>query len=1046
MTDQHRYLYRRINNILGWLVGVLASAVYILTAEPTVSFWDCGEYIATAYKLLVGHPPGAPLFQLIGRFFSMLAMDKTQVAFMVNTMSALSSGFTIMFLFWTITMLAKKLVLVRGEINPGTMVAIFGSGLVGSLAYTFTDSFWFSAVEGEVYAMSSFFTAVVFWAILKWEESAEGKYATRWLLLIAYLIGLSIGVHLLNLLTIPAMAFVFYFKKYKDTRPRKLILIGLLSLALLGFVMSGIIPWIVKLAGYFELLFVNGFSLPFNTGTVFYFVLLIGGLVWGISYSKKTKRLVLNTVLMAFSFILIGYSSFLILVIRSNADTPIDENNPDNAINLLAYLNREQYGDWPILYGNYYNAPVVGRTDGTKIYAKNRETGRYEVIDERKQLNPEYDSRFMTFFPRMWSNTQQEHEQAYNNWVNIKGDRISVENEYGETENRLKPSFGSNLEFFWKYQLNFMYWRYFLWNFVGRQNDIQGMGLTESKYGDIAHGNWLSGISFIDNARLGPQDKLPVNAQNKAQNTFYFLPLLLGLVGMIYHFSRHRKDALVITLLFFMTGFAIVLYLNQYAPQPRERDYSYAASFYAFAIWIGLGVLALVSALNKLISKKFHQILAGSVISLVCLLCVPGILAREGWDDHDRSGRYTVLQVASDYLNSCAPNAILFTSGDNDTFPLWYAQEVEGIRTDVRVCNLSLLQTDWYIDQMKRKAYLSDPVPFSLEHNQYRGGNLDIVYMIENPSIIDTSAYSDLSQMISDASSKDPAKKFESQIGLLDYFPTKRFMIPVDKDKVLKNGTVTPDQASQIVPAIEWRLDRNAIPKNHLMVLDLLAHFNWDRPIYFSMTIGDENYLDLQPYFQLEGYAYRLVPVLDTNYSSGMVGRIQNEVMYNNLMKKFCMRLDNPKTYYGDDHLRMSINTRSIYGRLAQSLLDAGKKDSAVAVCDRCVEMIPDEVVPYNFFMLSMVDVYYKTGHPEKGRKILERLTEIYRQDLDYYYALRGRKALAAEDQKRMALGVMQRISQISEIVDDKAISAQSKALFDKYYARYVEDNPPGNQ
>lgn len=1045
MTDFNR-TYRKINNILGWVVGIVASAIYIITSEPTVSFWDCGEYISTAYKLLVGHPPGAPLFQLIGRFFSLFAFnDVTLVARMVNTMSALSSGFTILFLFWTITILAKKVVLAKGELTKGKMIAVFGSGMVGAIAYTFTDSFWFSAVEGEVYAMSSLFTAVVFWAMLKWDESADSPHATRWLLLIAYFIGLSVGVHLLNLLTIPAMMFIYYFRKYKNPDWKKMLLVALLSLILLGLIMSGIIPWVVKLAGLFELFFVNTVGLPFNVGTVIYFVLLIGAIIWGLYFTKKKKKRFANTMILAFTFILIGYSSFLMLVIRSNADTPIDENNPDDAINLLAYLNREQYGDWPILYGNYYNAPVTGRKSGSPVYAKDRNTGKYVISDPRKDINPVYDERFMTLFPRMWSGTQAEHETSYKNWADIKGIPIQTNTVDGGTETINKPTFAENIRFFWRYQMNYMYWRYFLWNFAGRQNDIQGMGHSENKNGDILHGNWLSGIPFIDEARLGPQDNIPENAKNPGRNKFYFLPLLLGLTGLYFHFKQHYKDAIVVAFLFFMTGIAIVLYLNQYAPQPRERDYSYAASFYAFSIWIGLGVLALFTELNKLLEKyNIQPLITATVVSLLCFLLVPGVLAKDGWDDHDRSGRYMVLQMASDYLNSCAPNAILFVNGDNDTFPLWYAQEVEGIRTDVRVCNLSLLQTDWYIDQMKRKAYLSEAVPFSLTRDKYKSGSLDLVYFIENPELVDTNKYYNLKDLIKFVSSDNPNTKFQSQIGNLEYFPTKKFLIPVDREKVLNNGTVPKELADRVAPAVAWRLDRQGIQKNHLMVLDLLANFDWDRPVYFAMSIGNENFLDLQPYFQLEGLAYRLIPVLDTN-TSEFDDRINTSIMYDNLMNRFKLRMDNPNIYFNDDHRRMTVTMRNIFGKLAVSLVDEGKNDSALAVCNRCLEIIPDRVIPYNFFILPLVDVYYKTGHPEKGKEILERVTELYSQDLEYYFAFTGKKASQVDREKQIAIGVMQRVAQLSEIVKEEQVHKRSKDIFDKYYNKYLAEVGGGN-
>ncbi|MCX6271880.1 MAG: DUF2723 domain-containing protein, partial [Bacteroidetes bacterium] len=870
------------------------------------------------------------------------------------------------------------------------------------------------------------------------------RHSVRWILLIAYLMGLSIGVHLLNLLTIPAMCYIFYFKKYSKPSWKGIVLVGALSLVLLGIIMSGIIPWVVKLAGLFELFFINTAGLPFNSGTIIYFILLIGGIIWGLYFTKKKKKSLANTLILAFTFILIGYSSFLMLIIRSNADTTIDENNPDNAINLLAYLNREQYGDWPILYGNYYNAPVTSRKDGTPVYSKDSKVGRYVITDPKTGQIPVYDSRFMTLFPRMWSGNSKEQEEGYKNWVDIKGTPISVESQESGQETINKPTFGENLQFFFRYQLNFMYWRYFMWNFAGKQNDIQGMGKSESKNGDIVHGNWISGIPFIDESRLGPQSNLPENAKNKGRNAFYFLPLILGLVGLYFHFKENYKDGIVIAFLFFMTGLAIVLYLNQYAPQPRERDYSYAASFYAFAIWIGLGVLALFTKLTEVTEKKVKPIFSAIVITLVCLLLVPGIMAKDGWDDHDRSGRYEVLHIASDYLNSCAPNAILFTNGDNDTFPLWYAQEVEGIRTDVRVCNLSLLQTDWYIDEMKRKAYLSDPVPFSLNRDKYKSGTLDLVYFIDNPEVVDTNKFYNLKDLIKFVSSDNPNTKFQSQIGPLEYFPTKKFSLPVDKEKVLKNGTVPKDQADNIVNSINWKLERNGIQKNHLMVLDLLAHFDWDRPVYFALTIGDENYLDLQPYFQLEGLAYRLVPVIDTS-TNGTTGRVNTAIMYDNLMNKFKTRIDNPKLYYSDDFLRMTVNIRNVYGRLAEALLDEGKKDSAVAVCNRCLEMMPDKAVPYNYFVMPFIDVFYQTNHRDKGRQILQRLMDLYKQDLDYYYSFTGIKAQQVEREKQIALGIIQRVTQVSAHYKETAIQQQSKMLFDKYYKRYVEETGGNN-
>jgi len=637
----------------------------------------------------------------------------------------------------------------------------------------------------------------------------------------------------------------------------------------------------------------------------------------------------------------------------------------------------------------------------------------------------------------MWSGSQPEHEQAYKNWADIIGTPVQVQGQDGNEQTINKPTFGENLRFFYRYQWNFMYWRYFMWNFAGKQDDNQGMGRTENKMGDILHGNWISGFNFLDEARLGPQTNLPESMKNKGRNKFYFLPLILGLIGLYFHSRNHYKDALVVGFLFVMTGIAIVLYLNQYAPQPRERDYSYAASFYAFAIWIGLGVLALATWLGNYLKKVDSRITTILVI-LLCTLAVPGLLAKDGWDDHDRSGRYTVLDIANNYLNSCAQNAILFTNGDNDTFPVWYAQEVEGIRTDVRVCNLSLLQTDWYIDQMKRKAYKSDAVPFSLPREKYRQGSLDVVYFIENPDIVDTSRYYSLEDLIKFVSSDNPNTKFQSQIGLLDYFPTKKFKIPVDKEKVLANGTVPPEMADQIAPAIEWKLNRDGIQKNHLMVLDLLAHFKWERPVYFAMTIGEENYLDLQEYFQQEGLAYRLIPVR-TNSLEG-VGRVNTKVMYDNLMNKFRLNMQNPAIYFNEDHLRMTISLRNIYGRLANALIAEGKKDSAISICDRCVQMMPDKVVPYNYFILPVAEAYYHADAKDKGSKMLKRIIELNRQDLVYYFSFPANKSGSLDQQKQMALAVVQRIGQITEQYSDTPLQKSAKDLFDKYYGLYTNE------
>jgi len=867
--------YRIINNVTGWIVFAISAFVYLSTIEPTASFWDCGEYIATAFKLQVGHPPGAPTFQLIGRVFSMF-VESEYVGQMINAMSALASAFTILFLFWSITAIAKKIVIkTEKEFDKVNIHAVMLAGMVGALAYTFSDSFWFSAVEGEVYGMSSFFTAIVFWCILKWEENSEDPKSIKWIIFIAYLVGLSIGVHLLNLLAIPAIVFVYYFKNYKPSTKGIITALGI-SVVMLGAILYGIIPQIVNQAALFERTFVNTIGLPFNSGTIFFFIILIGGIVFGLYYTQIKQLALWNTILLSFAFLLIGYSTFFIIIIRSQADTPINENNPKDAVSLLAYLNREQYGDSPLFYGQYYNAPLDARnpyTDGTPVYRKDEKAGKYVITDDRKSSVPNYDPQFKTIFPRMYS-SQRNHISGYNLWADIQGTPVKTRNNKGEFETIMKPTFGENLTFFFRYQLGFMYFRYFMWNFAGRQNDWHG------QVGNVTDGNWLSGITFLDEIRLGSQN-YPINmASNKAKNAFYLLPLILGILGLSYQYNKNPESAFVVFLLFFFTGIAIVIFLNNVPFQPRERDYAYVGSFYAFAMWIGLGVLPIFDFLRKKIPSE----LSLGLTAIACLVLVPGIMAKEGWDDHDRSDRYTARDFAKNYLNSCAPNAVIFTNGDNDTFPLWYVQEVEGFRTDVRVINMSLLNTDWYITQMKNKVYESDPVPFKMEEEKYIQGTRDYLPIMDK----NIQGFSDIKAVYDFIISEKPETKVKTQGGkALDYIPTTKIFVSVDKEKVLANGTVPPELADKIVDRLEFTINKSYILKNEMMILDLLANNNWDRPIYFAITAGTDNYMNLQRYFQIEGLAYRLVPVLDDSKDRGQTGRVNSKIMYDNLMNKF---------------------------------------------------------------------------------------------------------------------------------------------------------------
>ncbi len=1076
--------YQRLNNIVGWVVFLIAAFVYLSTIEPTASFWDCGEYIACANKLEVGHPPGAPLFLLIGRFFSLFAGgDTSKIGSMVNSMSALCSAFTILFLFWTITALARKIVDKSGELTQGKMIAVFGAGAVGALAYTFSDSFWFSAVEGEVYAMSSFFTAISFWAILRWEREADEPHANRWIIFIAYLIGLAVGVHLLNLLVIPAVVYIYYFKKYKTVTRNGFIITGIISIIILGGIQGGVIPMIVRLAAWFEITAVNNVGLPFNSGTIIYAVLMIGAIVLGLMYTtRKEKQLLdttqfviasiifailviigfaidsfglsllvisayiicvflylptrfnamLNTVVLAFTVILIGYSSFLVLVIRSQANTPMDENNPENAVNLLSYLNREQYGTWPIIYGQYFSAindqqkPYL---DGNPVYTQDKRVGKYVITDDRKNSIPNYDKRFCTLFPRMWS-SQSNHVTGYKQWTDPSNyDHVSVTDpQTGEPTTIAKPTFGQNLWFFMDYQVAQMYGRYFLWNFVGRQNDIQG-------FGNSTDGNWITGIKPMDEMRLGPQTGLPDGADNnKAHNALYGLPFLLGFIGLIYQFMKDNKNAVVVGFLFLLTGLAIVIYLNQKPFEPRERDYAYAGSFYAYAIWIGLGVLAIYDFLQS----KINQVASAGVATVACLLLVPSIMAKEEWNDHDRSHRYIARDFAIDYLNSCAPNAILFTNGDNDTFPLWYVQEVEGIRTDVRVICLELLNTDWYIDQMVHKAYDSDPVPFSLTQDQYRQGTRDVV-LFHDRGVKGNIPVKDLIEFVK---SDNRADQLEVATGTFyNYFPTKNVSVPVDSATVVNNGTVSKADAGRIVKSIDWTLTGQYVQKNDLMVLDLLAHNNWKRPIYFAATAPASSYLNLAPYLQLEGLAYRLVPIKQNETEGQQETRVAADIMYNNVMdpNKFKWGgMDKQGVYLDDVFLRScALNVRQRMGSLASELVTEGKKDKAIKVLDKCVEVTPEFNVPYDGTMFSIVLGYYQADAFAKANVLAKKLFNNSEANINYYYSFKGKKRAEFGSDVERSQEIIERLVYITEMFKQTDLNKEFSTRYGEMMQRY---------
>ncbi len=976
--------FRIYNRVLGWAVFLVAATTYLLTAEPTVSLWDCGEFIASAFKLQVGHPPGAPLFMIMARVFTIFAGHNVEnVAFMVNAMSALASAFTILFLFWTITHLALKIT-GRENLKPYQIVAVLGSGLVGALAYTFSDTFWFSAVEGEVYASSSFFTAIVFWAILKWENIANEKYANRWLILIAYLMGLSIGVHLLNLLAIPAIVLVYYFTKFEVTR-NGIIKTLLIGGAILGGVMYILIPGVVWLASIFELIFVNGFGLPYNSGLLFYLALLVGGLVYGVYYTQKKNKVILNTAILVISVIVIGYSSYSMIVIRSVANPPMDENSPETVFKLMSYLNREQYGDRPLIRGQYFNAEHEKYTEGKKYYTKR--DGKY-VVTNRKTI-AHFQSKYVGLFPRMYS-SDPKHIDDYLRWGNIpekdvyypkkdpKTNSLVTDREgkliYDRDRPKDKPNMIQNIRFAIRYQVNYMYLRYFWWNFMGRQNDIQSDG-------GIVDGNWISGIPLVDNLKIGNGKDMPEEISgHKARNRYYGLPFFLGLIGLIYHYRKHKKDAWVVMMLFILTGLAIVVYLNQYPQQPRERDYAYAGSFYAFTIWVGLGVLAII----ELAGKAFKNAPASIVITVFCLFLVPGIMAKENWDDHDRSGRYTARDIAYNYLMSCEPNAILFTNGDNDTFPLWYAQEVEGIRTDVRIVNLMLLNMDWYADQMKLKAYESEPLPISFKHEEYIDGTRDMVFVQEQYQ----QAYP-AKEILEWIKSDHPRTKVRTQTGKsFDAVPTKSFTIPVDSAQVIATGTVKPENAALIEKNLVGKFSGGRLTKSDLIALDILANNNWERPIYFVST-GHSGLLGLDDYLQLDGFAYRLVPIKSDNpYERG---RIDTDILYKKYMEEFKWgRMNEDDVYLDHFHIRTLnvIRMRMRFTRLANALALEGKNDKAEKVLDRILELTPHDKIPYDYFVIYIADSYYRINKFDKGNELLTKFFDIISARQDYFLSM----------------------------------------------------------
>ena len=1099
--------YKLVNNVLGWLTFFVAAFVYCSTIEPTASFWDCPEFITTGYKLEVGHPPGAPFFMLTANLFSQFASDPSQVARMVNTMSALLSATTILFLFWSITHLARKLILKDwSEMTLGKLIAIQASGLVGALIYTFSDTFWFSAVEGEVYAYSSAFTAIVFWLILKWEDHADEPHSDRWLVLIAYMTGLSIGVHLLNLLCLPAIVLVYCYRRFPHIELKGSLLALVGSFVLVAAVLYGVVPGIITVAGWFELLFVNTLGCPFNTGEIIYIVLLVAIVIWaiyesyvdksfkrqnisfvlsvgmlgipfrgmtwgagilglvilvalyfGLNYRKKIgKELVpvvtarfKNTALLCMLMLMIGYSSYAVIVIRSAANPPMDQNSPEDVFTLGSYLSRDQYGDSPLLYGQAYTSQVAYDVDGNMCVPKHKEGA---AIWQRKEKasEGEKDSYFVVshkdkliyaqnmLFPRMHSSA---HASAYENWMGgVDGTQVPYDR-CGEPVMVKMPTQMENIRFFLSYQCNFMYWRYFMWNFAGRQNDIQGNGEPE-------HGNWITGISFIDDWMLGDQSKMPAELKaNKGHNVFYCLPLLLGLIGLFWQAWRGQRGIRqfwVVFFLFFMTGLAIVLYLNQTPQQPRERDYAYAGSFYAYAIWCGLGVLAIYDMLKK--KLKGNDVAVAGVVGVACLL-VPIQMASQTWDDHDRSGRYTCRDFGQNYLMTLQDkgNPIIFTNGDNDTFPLWYNQETEGVRTDARVCNLSYLQTDWYIDQMKRPAYDSPSVPITWPRIDFCSGTNDYIEVrpAMKQQLLDF--YREYPKEARAAFGDEP---FEVK-NIMKYWvrskdndthviPTDTLYITIDKEAVRRSGMM---MASDTIPdrMVISLAGKRAIYKNDMMMLEMLAQCNWERPLYVATTVGSDNYMNLGDNFVQEGLAYRITPF---NTKAPGAKNFDTEKVYNNVMNRFKWGgLDKPGLYIDETVMRMCYTHRHLLAQLAMQLIAEGQNAKAEKVLRKAEKVLPEYNVPYTFMSgaADMARAYALIGKKADAARILNKVWADAKSYADYYLQLTGSRFMMSQNDVLRQLYIMQNIADITQACDHSLADQRLKtvnALYAVYQAK----------
>ena len=1060
--------YTKWNTLLGWVAFFIALVTYSLTVEPSMSFWDCGEYIATAAKLEVGHPPGAPLFQMIGAFFALFALNAKQIALMVNMVSVFSSAFTILFLFWSSTMLLRKIVQRFNNHADSSELVILGSSFIGALAYTFSDSFWFNAVEAEVYAMASLFIALLFWLGLRWEQDMDTPRGNKWLLIISLLIGLSFGVHFMALLTIPAIGFLYYFKHYKTITLKNFIVANVVVVSILLFIFKLLLPLTMALFAKAEVYMVNEMGLPFNSGTIFIALLLIAFFYFGLRYTQQKGMVMYNTLILCVLFILIGFSTWMMLPIRANANTVINENKPSDAAEVLAYYNREQYGVNPLFYGPQYTDAFAGLDedepylDKAPNYERDYKTGKYRITNNYKNADQNSDKKHKAILPRLWST---EHIENYMSFTNPPEFRIKPDyseekelvdvitefrkgysaGEYGNEEYVKflkaygkyliieKPSTVDNIQFMVEYQFGYMYWRYLMWNFTGRQNDIQG------KY-DNLDGNWLSGIPFVDELHLGSQDNLPQDVlNNKGRNKYFFLPFILGIIGLMYHAKRDPKSFYVLLSLFLFMGLALKIYLNERPFEPRERDYALVGSFYVFAMWIGIGVYALYDYLKNSLQPK----LAAPLVLGACLLAAPVLMASQNWDDHNRANKYTAIAMAKAYLDSCEPNAILFTIGDNDTFPLWYAQEIEGVRTDIKIVNTSLFMTDWYIDQMKCKTYKSEGLPISFNHEQYVGDKLD--YAIFNEK---TKSRWNIKDLLNFIGNDDPRTLVEMQNGQkIHFYPTNLARIPVDTVAYRQyNKDVSKNDS--IVPYIDIEIKGQAMYKNRIMMLDVIANNNWKRPVYFTGgSFGDDDYLWMKDFLQLDGMVYKLVPIYSPIPEDGSaldMGKINSDKMYDIVMKWDWGNSELASVYHDPETRKNSISYRSNLARLMEQLVNEGKLDKAKKVIDLAMYKMPVELFGYYSLVDPFAGGYYAVGEKAKARKLLDQLMTKYKENLSYY------KGLPASEQNDIAIDIVTDIERYRALLmvmkdrGDLGYYNQNKPTFNSYnsfFKRFGRDN-----